>query len=238
MKKTLLSVLAGLTVIGSASAAPTPEDRKALCDLLIKKGTHVWVEKTSACIPVNPCESDDIQIKRAYCIEVFEDIQVKTYAQAAKLSEKYIEVVTKESTKCGLLENNGHIPGSQDYINCKTDSGMYFALEFDDFTDTGDIRADIAKGTLIAFNHEPDGSCASTYVKRDNTDIIGDGHIISNDTNINNTRDISITGAECEEMADFASKVSSLGRGTTIYYSNNTKDREKLSPICCLSFEK
>ena len=72
MKKTLLSVLAGLTVIGSASAVPTPEDRKALCQLLIDKGTHVWVEKTSACIPVNPCKSDDEQIKEAYCIDTLE----------------------------------------------------------------------------------------------------------------------------------------------------------------------
>ena len=69
MKKTLLSVLAGLTVIGSASAAPTPEDRKALCDLLIKKGTHVWVEKTKACIPVDPCrEAEDSDVFKAYCI--------------------------------------------------------------------------------------------------------------------------------------------------------------------------
>ena len=51
MKKTLLSVMAGLTVVGSASAAPTPEERKELCQLLIDKGTHVWVEKTQACIP-------------------------------------------------------------------------------------------------------------------------------------------------------------------------------------------
>ena len=58
MKKTLLSVLAGLTVVGSAIAAPTPEDRKALCQLLMEKGTHVWVDKSQACIPRNPCGND------------------------------------------------------------------------------------------------------------------------------------------------------------------------------------
>ena len=69
MKKTLLAVMAGLTVVGAAFAAPTPEDRKKLCEMLMEKKTHVWVEKTQACIPSNPCGNDvDPEIRKAYCL--------------------------------------------------------------------------------------------------------------------------------------------------------------------------
>ena len=69
MKKTLLAVMAGLTVVGAASAAPTPEDRKKLCEMLMEKRTHLWVEKTQACIPLNPCGNDvDPEIRKAYCL--------------------------------------------------------------------------------------------------------------------------------------------------------------------------
>jgi len=65
MKKILLSVIAGLIAIGSASALPSPEDRKALCEKHPDK--YVWVAKTQACIPINPCMSDDKKIEKAYC---------------------------------------------------------------------------------------------------------------------------------------------------------------------------
>ncbi|MCR5193949.1 MAG: hypothetical protein K6B71_00275 [Alphaproteobacteria bacterium] len=193
MKKTLLSVLAGLTVMGSASAAPTPEDRKALCQLLIDKGTHVWVEKTQACILVNPCQTNEGAIKRAYCIKDFEGIQVSTKEQATALSKKYIEVHQKEGAKCQVLKNNSILPGTDDYIKCVTDSGMYFALQFDDFNNSqlvsnriGDgayNKYDIARATLMAYGKYNDKSVHTAY---------------------------GITETECNEIADFASYITSL----------------------------
>ena len=63
MKKTLLSVLAGLVVIGTATAVPSMDVQQKNCE----DGQHVWVEKTKTCVPINPCLSDDADIKRAYC---------------------------------------------------------------------------------------------------------------------------------------------------------------------------
>ena len=132
MKKTLLSVLAGLTVIGSASAAPTPEDRKALCQLLIDKGTHVWVEKTKACIPVNPCLSDDEQIKKAYCFEktllgISLDDDKKVDLWLNKFAEQCIK--SKMVEKICLLGSEYEWTKMPDnYISIKTADGGYYTL--------------------------------------------------------------------------------------------------------------
>lgn len=62
MKKTLLSVIAGLAVIGSANAGI-----KETC--LEHPDKLVWVEKTQRCVPINPCLSDDKEIHDAYCVD-------------------------------------------------------------------------------------------------------------------------------------------------------------------------
>ena len=100
MKKTLLSVLAGLAVIGSASAAPTPEDRMALCDLLIQKGTHVWVEKTEACIPADPCGNGvNDTIRSAYCLtDLGERFVFRGVDGLADFVKRYTEKVLKAPT--------------------------------------------------------------------------------------------------------------------------------------------
>ena len=66
MKKTLLSVIAGLAVIGSAIAVPSMDVQQKNCE----DGQHVWVEKTKTCVPINPCLSGDHTISDAYCREV------------------------------------------------------------------------------------------------------------------------------------------------------------------------
>lgn len=62
MKKTLLSLIAGLAVINAANAGI-----KETC--LEHPDKLVWVEKTQRCIPINPCTSDDEDIRKAYCID-------------------------------------------------------------------------------------------------------------------------------------------------------------------------
>ena len=71
MKKTLLSMLAGLIVIGSASAVPSVESRRALCETQPDK--FVWVENTEACVPINPCESESYLL-RVYCNPIFDKV--------------------------------------------------------------------------------------------------------------------------------------------------------------------
>ena len=62
MNKILLSAVAGLAVINAANAGI-----KETC--LQHPDKLVWVEKTERCVPINPCESDDIDIHDAYCVD-------------------------------------------------------------------------------------------------------------------------------------------------------------------------
>ena len=64
MKKIIFGILAGIVIIGSASAVPSPADRKRLCEQQPDK--FVWVEKNQACVPINPCLSDNREVKLAY----------------------------------------------------------------------------------------------------------------------------------------------------------------------------
>ena len=80
MKKTLLSITAALAVIGSANAG-----LKETC--LEHPDKLVWVEKTQRCIPINPCESDDAEIKRVYCDDItFADTSL-SYGSAIQVLE-------------------------------------------------------------------------------------------------------------------------------------------------------
>lgn len=67
MKKIICSALLG-SFIGVAFGLPTPEDRKAFCEKHPDK--YVWVQKTEACVPINPCLSDNFKIKHLYCVEM------------------------------------------------------------------------------------------------------------------------------------------------------------------------
>ncbi len=123
MKKTLLSVLAGLTVMGSAFAdGPSVEDRKKLCQLLIKKGTHVWVEKTEACIPVNPCHSDDSKIKEAYCIYPYD-----LYFASGEAVEIFAKKYANNILKTDVAKTNVH--DSVKTIEKEKKKGYRYALE-------------------------------------------------------------------------------------------------------------
>ena len=74
MKKTLLSVLAGLAVIKAASAVLSVEQRRAMCEDF----GDVWVESTQACIPQDPCSSDDETIRNVYCNAIDDKYPLKS----------------------------------------------------------------------------------------------------------------------------------------------------------------
>lgn len=118
MKKTLLSVIAGLAVIGSANAGI-----KETC--LEHPDKLVWVEKTQRCIPINPCKSDDEKIKAMYCVRRFRDVQTRGDLYKG-LIELYAETYNVD---CAPVEQEAKLIG-QDYVLCKGSNVRVF--EFDD----------------------------------------------------------------------------------------------------------
>ena len=66
--KLILGALLGATICGSAFADASVDTRRAFCE---QADGFVWVEKTQACIPENPCdftvEADQPEIYDAYC---------------------------------------------------------------------------------------------------------------------------------------------------------------------------
>ena len=102
MKKTLLSVLAGITVIGSAAAVPSLEDRITMCKR--HPDTHVWVEKTQFCARIDPCVGptyDDM-----YCIEVH-GVTKPEDSYARLLIERYVKNILETGVEeLNYLGNN------------------------------------------------------------------------------------------------------------------------------------
>ena len=88
MKKTLLSVLAGITVIGSAAALPTPKQRELLCKKRPDK--YLWVPAgDGACVEYNPCMSDSSTDREVYCNKTFSNIRIRNASAADALVDAY-----------------------------------------------------------------------------------------------------------------------------------------------------
>ena len=164
MTKTLLSILVGIVVAGSASAVPTPDDRRALCERHSDK--YVWVQNTGACVSINPCKSDDYTIKDAYCVDIFDNVQthgdlylglVELYARAHNL-------------KCEPLRQEAKSIG-QDYGMCLGEDFRVF--EFDDINDSNALKSsdffvDLVSGLCAAVDgyYDPnDDLCKSVRVE-------------------------------------------------------------------------
>ncbi len=124
MKKTLLSTLAGLAIITSASAMT-----KAECESL----DMVYITKNGGdCIDKNPCKSDDY--KMAYCNTDFADVQIAR-GQDRKLAEKWL---TKRGYEVGPIIMGGSSEGGiDDYLAFKVNSGSdYIQFKFDDISES------------------------------------------------------------------------------------------------------
>lgn len=149
MKKTLLSVLAGLAVINAASAEPSPEDRKAMCERYPEK--YVWVEKgDGACVPYRACGNDKF---KAYCISDFLATQVNRPEQAYQLVNMYLMVGGGEKCQKVQLRDGTSNNIGQDFVQCTTSDG-YYEFEFDDVSESFDDTAEESiLGAICQFVH-------------------------------------------------------------------------------------
>lgn len=124
MKKTLLSVIAGLAVIGSATAVPSMDVQQKNCE----DGQHVWVEKTKTCVPINPCLSNDENIKKAYCLaedmadlphdKGKRDLMINTYI--GNVSNTGVSAITEIDSE---------------YVGVKTQDGNYLVFKLSKYAD-------------------------------------------------------------------------------------------------------
>lgn len=203
MKKILLSSIAGLAVISSACAAPSVEDRKALCEKYPDR--YVWVERDEFCAPINPCESNDETVRRAYCssfkLHNFgknRDLVINRYVEK-ELNVKVLNI--KEVGNCTfgvkILDKFGY----EGYfgITCYRD----FTQEgyFSEWGD-GPALTEVPDEFLVAFSI---ADAAEIY----------QGEKIFFYTDMIETRSWRGSMSACNDVADFASLLS----GTLITYS-------------------
>ena len=194
MKKTLWSMVAGLAVIGSAFAVPSLDTQQQNCE---GDPNFVWVEKTKTCVPINPCESDDMEIEQAYCIRP--DFRVPTKVSNGEflslVIEKYFQNVMK--TNVSSIWPLMH-PLEEHYICIKTSDKGYYVVDFDTNLHPSDNMQELYKAACWAY-----------------------GKIATNagipETNFEMKCD-DTTESECESIVGFAnSLLQSIGKSGRIY---------------------
>ena len=155
MKK-LLSVffIFGVSVFSAAFADPTVEDRRELCRLLEEKGTHIWVAKNAACIPINACKDVDSDVQSIYCARIFNDVFVGDAAKAGKLVTDYLANVKKIQA----LETIESKWDSDRVIGIKTADENYITFSFTPLAvfSRGTEPEGILKGSCIVFGKYDD----------------------------------------------------------------------------------
>lgn len=192
MKKILSSILVGTVVVGTATALPTPGDRKKVCEQNPQK---VWVEKTKACIPTNPCLPENVDTYGAYC-ELRWGLPKNTQKRDLVLS-KYAEKVWNSSLADLRI---GYLLGP-DYIPLTTPDGDYrvYKCNFSDeeLRDWLGDRA-IAYYVLFAYGVEGDGSEIDFGTNPDDGSVSG----------VYYGSKAGIDENTCREMAEFASSLA------------------------------
>ena len=186
MKKALLCVLAGACWVGSAFGAPIVEDRIALCQKRPDK--FVWVEKTQECIPSNPCESGNSELRNQYCANFIVG-PGGTDEQYKMMHERYIKQVLRTGIKSELptikmWEPGGTEPGYKVVSYSLLDGGF---VAFSVFFFSSEISTNphlLARDVCSTYGHE--------YVKTDEEHSVCKG--VASDS-------------ECVDIANFASLI-------------------------------
>ncbi|MCR4917456.1 MAG: hypothetical protein K5912_00745 [Alphaproteobacteria bacterium] len=145
MKKTLFSTIAGLAIIGSASAIPTPNSAKKHCSK-----PNIWVEKTAECLSENPCiESTEKKISSEHCIA---EIVAPSDESIQKIwLDKFTENVFKTTVKeINLIKDKNTLDV---FLGVHTNDGNYFAIGTNKTNvDTTFFRKKCSSNTQFALN--------------------------------------------------------------------------------------
>ena len=150
MKKTSVVALAALiggTYVASAATL------KETC--LSNPEYFVWVEKTSDCATVHPCEDPSDPHYAFYCNTAFKDIQVASVREAQELANLFVS--KRMGVTCSFLAAQDAKLVGQDYVGCKTSDGGFIEFEFDDYSEHKSSTADFSYelGKCIAYGGNP-----------------------------------------------------------------------------------
>lgn len=123
--KIVVSVFLAGIFICDAFAIPNVADRKQLCES--KPLDFVWVEKTLACVPINPCKSSDETILYGYCIPGTVTVESEKNAELA--TQRYVEKVLNTQ-----ISNIKNITSNDDnyliYLGVRTVDNSYYVFPF------------------------------------------------------------------------------------------------------------
>ncbi len=209
MKKTLLSIIAGLMVAGTAFAVPDVGDRKALCEKYPDR--YVWVEATEACIPLNPCESNDESIRNSYCSKFKlynfgsnRDLVIGRYAEKV-LGTKVSDIKEVSDCNFGVKTSDGGYLLIQCWRNFRNEG--YFNANDYSYTP---VASEVPDKYTVAFALADASQIYDRYYMGLGLNVFDD-RMIEEQRYLN--RDVDL--GTCEDIADFASLLS----GTLIKHS-------------------
>ena len=188
MKKTLLSMTAVLAMVGSACAVPTVEDRKALCEKHPEK--YVWVEKTQACVPINPCVDAVGSVKNSYCLYAQPTLPARSDL-FDQIMNRYLEKNLNTNLQSTSILDSSH-------IGIRTTDGGYYAIRVSAIDDKDEKWCDYAiEYAMFAYHKYPWTDYEKNY-DRDPRIIVAKEF---------SYEDVYIQGdsVECEDIKDFAS---------------------------------
>ncbi len=162
MKK---SCLFALVITPCLTGVATAATMRETC--LSRPDLFVWVEKSSDCAKIHPCENPSDPHYQFYCNTAFANIQVASSRDAQELANLYVAKKMNLSGGCDFLTVDRAKILGQDYIRCKTPNGGYIEFEFDDYSESTDMMAEYSYqvGKCIAYG----GTISTQYT----SDAIG-----------------------------------------------------------------
>lgn len=140
-KNLICNALFLMTVCSSAFAV-SADDRQTFCESHPDK--YVWVEGTEACVPINPCLSDNEAIRKRYCVRLF---------AIGKLSDDKMNLVFDRYSKEALEGTHIDVKKLDEYeggvyYSIKSSTGAYLVTEA---SKGADLNWSIANNAFFAY---------------------------------------------------------------------------------------
>ena len=158
MKKTLLSVVAGLAVIGSSFAVPSLDRQREDCE---ENPNFVWVECNNTCVPINPCLSEDKSIRYGYCVKYFEYTRLRKDFLEMPINA-FLDKIARTTVKEYSIVNDV-------YVAVKRTDGCYQVFEFESLypengTDGAGVSELFKVAKMLYGFGDPDDAPSSTII--------------------------------------------------------------------------